>query len=181
MDQNAIFGLQFLLSLTAYALLARWYVGPWLAGKPLGEALQPLIFPHVFRHIGLSFLVPGVVAERLPDAFSGPAAYGDLAAAVLAVLCLIALRKRWRAARILVGCFSVIGTVDLFYALGRGFSVGAQESMGATWYIPTFVVPALLVTHGMVWWRLLRGVNEPAMGWGRRGARETFSPRGVIA
>jgi len=38
----------------------------------------------------------------------------------------------------------------------RGLSVGAQENMGAAWYIPTFIVPALLVTHFMVFARLLR-------------------------
>ncbi len=34
MDQNAIFGVQFLLSLIVYALIAKWYVAPWLAGNP---------------------------------------------------------------------------------------------------------------------------------------------------
>ncbi len=66
MDQNAIFGVQFLLSLIVYALIAKWYVAPWLAGKPIEQALVPLIFPHAFRHMGLLFLVPGVVAEPLP-------------------------------------------------------------------------------------------------------------------
>ena len=149
MDPNAIFGLQFLLSLVVYGLLATWYVAPRLEGKRLDRALPPLLLPHAFRHVGLSFLVPGVVAERLPDAFAGPAAYGDLAAATLAILSLIALRRGWSAARSLVWVFSVIGTVDLLYALGRGFSVEAQLGMGATWFIPTFLVPALLVSHFM--------------------------------
>ena len=157
MDPNAIFGLQFLLSLTVYGLLAQWVVVPWLEGKPLERALPPLIFPHAFRHVGLSFLVPGVVAEPLPEAFSGPAAYGDLAAGTLAILSLIALRRRWGVARALVWIFSVVGTVDLFYALARGFSVDAQLTMGATWYIPTFIVPALLVSHFLVWRRLFDG------------------------
>ena len=155
MDANAIFGLQFLFSLTVYALLARWFVAPHLAGKPLAEALVPLLVPHAFRHVGLSFLVPGVVAQRLPAAFSGPAAYGDLASALLALLALAALRNRWQIALPLVWVFSAVGTTDLLYALGRGFRVDAQLSMGATWFIPTFVVPALLVTHAMVWRRLL--------------------------
>ncbi len=38
MDQNAIFGVQFLLSLIVYALIAKWYVAPWLAGKPVEQA-----------------------------------------------------------------------------------------------------------------------------------------------
>ncbi|RMF11475.1 MAG: hypothetical protein D6763_02975, partial [Alphaproteobacteria bacterium] len=58
----AIFGLQFLLSLIVCSLIAKWYLVPWLAGKSVEQALMPLIFPHAFRHVGLLFLVPGVVA-----------------------------------------------------------------------------------------------------------------------
>ena len=98
MDQNAIFGVQFLLSLIVYALIAKWYVAPWLAGKPVEQALVPLIFPHAFRHIGLLFLVPGVVAEPLPTEFANPAAYGDFTTGLLAILALVALRGGWGAA-----------------------------------------------------------------------------------
>ncbi len=35
MDTVAIFGLQLVLSLIVYALLAKWYVTPWLAEKPI--------------------------------------------------------------------------------------------------------------------------------------------------
>lgn len=34
MEQNAIFGVQFLLSLIVYVLIAKWYVTPWLAPSP---------------------------------------------------------------------------------------------------------------------------------------------------
>ena len=125
LDQSAIFGLQFLLSLVVYVLIAKWYVAPWLAGKPVEQALVPLILPHAFRHMGLLFLVPGVVAEPLPPEFADPAAYGDLAAGLLAILALVALRGGWGAALPLVWLFNVVGTVDLFYAVFRGLSVGA--------------------------------------------------------
>ncbi len=95
MESAAIFGLQFLLSLIVYALIAKWYVAPWLAEKPVEQALMPLIFPHAFRHIGLLFLVPGVVAEPLPPEFANHASYGDLTTGVLAILSLIALRGGW--------------------------------------------------------------------------------------
>ncbi len=160
MDHTAIFGVQFLLSLIVYALIAKWYVAPWLAEKSVEQALVPLIFPHAFRHMGLLFLVPGVVAKPLPPEFADPAAYGDLASGVLAILALVALRGGWGAALPLVWLFNVVGTVDLFYAVFRGLSVGAEENMGAAWYIPTFIVPALLVTHFMVFARLLRAKSD---------------------
>lgn len=87
---------------------------------------------------------------------ANPAAYGDFATGLLAILALVALRSRWGAALPLVWLFNVVGTVDLLHAVFRGLSVGAQENMGAAWYIPTFIVPALLVTHFMVFARLLR-------------------------
>jgi hypothetical protein len=48
---------------------------------------------HSFRFVGLAFLVKGVVSPELPAAFAVPAAYGDLIAAVLALLALAALRS----------------------------------------------------------------------------------------
>ena len=160
MEHPAIFGLQFLLSLIVYVLIAKWYVAPWLAAKPINQALMPLIFPHAFRHIGLLFLVPGVVAEPLPPAFADPAAYGDFATGILAILALLALRGGWRIALPLVWLFSIVGAVDLLHAVARGLTVDAQEHMGAAWYIPTFIVPALIVTHVMVFARLLRPKSD---------------------
>ena len=117
MDTLTIFGLQFVLSLIGYAILAKWFVSPWLAGKPLHQALIPLAFPHVSRHIGLVFFVSGVVAQPLPNGFVYPAAYGDLTAGLLALLSLVALRGGWSLALPLVWLFNIVGTVDLLYAL----------------------------------------------------------------
>lgn len=98
MDVQAIFGLQFLLSLVVWGALAKWLLAPWLANKAPHEALFWLTLPHAFRHVGLVFLVPGVVAQPLPESFANPAAYGDLLTGVLAFLALVALRMRWAAA-----------------------------------------------------------------------------------
>ena len=57
----------------------------------------------------------------------------------LAITALVALRGGWRGAPPLVWLFNVVGTVDLVYAVFLGLSVGAQENMGAAWYIPTFI------------------------------------------
>ena len=153
MDSLAIFGLQFFLSVIVYALIAKWYVVPWLAGKPVNQALIPLIFPHAFRHMGMMFLVAGVVAQPLPKGFAYPAAYGDLATGLLALLSLVALRGGWSLALPLVWLFNIVGTVDLLNALRQANVVA---DFGAAWYIPTVLVPALLVTHFMIFARLLK-------------------------
>ncbi len=153
MDAREIFGLQFVLSVVVWGLLARWLLSPWLEKKPRHEALFWLTLPHAFRHVGMVFLVPGVVAQPLPEGFANPAAYGDLLTGVLALLALIALRNSWAGAVALVWLFNTVGTVDLLNALRH---VDVAPDFGAAWYIPMFLVPLLLVTHFMIFARLFR-------------------------
>lgn len=152
MDIQTIFVSQFLLSLVAWTVIAIVALRPWLASRPAHVAMMVLLLPHLFRHIGLTFLVPGVVDQPLPEAFSGPAAYGDLAAGLLALLALAALHYRWAGAIALVWSFNLVGTLDLLNALRH---VDVAPLFGATWYIPTLLVPLLLVTHGLIFVRLL--------------------------
>jgi hypothetical protein len=122
------------------------------------EALIALTVPHTFRFIGLSFLVPGVISPSLPSAFAAPAAYGDLLAAILAVLAIWSLSARAWFATSMVWAFNVWGAVDLLAAFYQGL-LGARidpGSLGAAYFIPTVVVPPLLVTHGLMLWLLLR-------------------------
>ena len=156
MDSFQIFGLQFLLSLVVYGLLTTWYVAPALARLPLHDALIPLLVPHAFRHLGLVFLVPAVVAPTLPAAFALPAAYGDLLAGLLALLAMVALRGRWAVAIALAWLANIVGTLDLLHAFYRGIPLDAGRHMGSAWYIPTFIVPALFVTHFMIFAMLIK-------------------------
>ncbi len=153
MDTQAIFGLQFFLSFVVWGVIAKWLMAPWLEKMSSNEALSWLTLPHTFRHIGMVFLVPGVVAQPLPVGFANPAAYGDLAAGLLALLAFIALRTNWAGARALVWLFNIVGTVDLLNALRH---VDVAPKFGAAWYIPTFLVPLLLITHFMIFARLVR-------------------------
>ena len=159
MDVLAIFLLQFVMSLLVWGLLAYWLLAPWLEKKSSNEALFFLTVPHAFRHIGMVFLVPGVVARPLPETFAAPAAYGDLFAGVLALLALVALRNNWSVARGTVWLFSIVGTIDLLNALRQADAV---PNFGAAWYIPTMLVPVLLVTQFMIFLRLLRRAENPA-------------------
>ena len=154
MNTRAIFGLQVLLSLVGYGLVARWYVAPRLAALALPAALTPLLLFHAFRHLGMVFLVPTVVGPTLPAAFAVPAAYGDLLAALLALLAIGALRMAWSWATSLVWVFILVGTLDLVNAFYQGMRNNVQ--LGAAYYIPTFAVPALLVTHAMIFAMLIR-------------------------
>jgi hypothetical protein len=148
-----IFGLQFVFSLLVFALLAKWLLAPWLASQTRRDALFWLTLPHAFRYMGMVFLVPGVLAQPLPSDFANPAAYGDLLTSVLALLALVALRTGWKGALAAVWLFNVVGTVDLLNALRH---LDVAPDLGAAWYIPTLFVPLLLVTHFMIFVRLLK-------------------------
>jgi hypothetical protein len=147
-----IFGLQFTLSLIAWAVIATTVLMPWLRTKPPSEVLMWLVLPHTFRHIGMVFFVPGVVANPLPDVFANAAAYGDLLAGVLALVAILGLRTGWSGAIAVVWIFNVVGTVDLINALRQPEAI---PGFGAAWFIPTFLVPLLLVTHFLIFKKLL--------------------------
>ncbi len=151
MTTPQIFGLQIAVNLIVYALVARWYIAPRLAAVPLPAALMALLFPHALRTFGMVFLVPTVVDPNLPSAFAIPAAYGDLLAALLALAAILALRARLRLALALVWLFSIEGTLDLLNALYQGLRHDlTRYQLGVAWYIPTFLVPAALVTHALI-------------------------------
>jgi hypothetical protein len=73
-----LFGIQFTLTLVAYALLARWYVAPRLFGLPLAVALAPLLWVHVFRIVGGTILAPGAVGPGVPTEFREMIGDGDM-------------------------------------------------------------------------------------------------------
>jgi hypothetical protein len=158
LDIQALFGLSVLMSCVAFGLVTKLYIWPRLRILERDDALLPLVVPHTFRFIGLSFLVPGVVSPSLPSAIAVPAAYGDLVAAILAVTASIALSSRASLATLLVWLFNVWGTADLLFAFYQGqFGVQLDPRMlGAAFFIPTAVVPPLLVTHGLIFWLLVR-------------------------
>ena len=156
-----IFGLQMVLSFVVYGLIARWYVAPWLARFPFHEAFIPLLLVHALRHLGVTILVPTVTSPDLPRAWAAQVAYGDLLAALIALLSILALRARASFAVALVWIFNLEGTLDLVNALYQGLRLGATEfEVGSFWYVPTFIVPALFVTHFMMFAMLVRGPRE---------------------
>lgn len=157
MYQLALYGTAIAFSFVAWGVVTALYIWPELRRQPRARALQPLLVLHSFRFVGLAFLVPGVVSPDLSADFAGPAAYGDLIAAALALLALaVGLQNRVGIA--VVWVFNIWGTVDLLYAFYEGNAVGLEPGqLGATYFIVTVIVPLLLITHGLVFRLLLPG------------------------
>jgi hypothetical protein len=149
-------------SLIAWGMVAARYIWPALRVRQLAEALRPLLILHSFRFVGLAFLVPGVVSPDLPSAFAHSAAYGDLIAAILSLLALISLPSA--SGVVIAWIFNVWGAADLFNAFYQANHAGLMAGqLGATYFIPTFIVPLLLITHGLGFRVLLQHQNVSAV------------------
>lgn len=161
MNKQILFGLSILSSLFAWVISTIVLFWPALRSLPATTALIVLVTPHMFRFIGLSFLLPGVVSESLPGEFARPAAYGDFIAAVLAMAAVILLGVRAPGLTIVLWTFNIWGTADLLIAMFRGprhLRTTGPGVLGAAFYIPTFIVPGLLLSHALIFWYLIQGL-----------------------
>ena len=141
-------------SLIAWGIVTARYIWPELRVRQRAEALRPLLILHSFRFIGLAFLVPGVVSPDLPSAFALSAAYGDLIAAILALLSLRSLSSA--AGVVIAWIFNLWGSADLLNAFYQANHAGLLAGqLEAAFFLPTFVVPLLLITHGLAFRILL--------------------------
>jgi hypothetical protein len=146
-------------SLIAWGIVAARYIWPELRLRQRVEGLRPLLILHSFRFIGLAFLVPGVVSPDLPSAFAYSAAYGDMAAAILALLSLLLLPSAAGVAAAWI--FNLWGFADILNAFYQANHAGLLAGqLGAAFFLPTLVVPLLLITHGLAFRILLQ--HQPA-------------------
>ena len=144
----------------SYSFLAKYYVTPKLLTLSRRKALIPLLFPHTLRYIGLAFLIPGVTSTVLDSRFAIPAAYGDLLAAVLALIAIFALQHRWRGAIGFVWIFNIVGTLDLLNAIYQATRHVPDAHLGAMYLIPALFVPLLIVSHILIFVFLLKKLPD---------------------
>ena len=159
-------------SIVAWGIVTARYIWPKLRLRPRAEALRPLLVLHAFRFLGLAFLVPGVVSPDLPPAFAHAAAYGDIIATTLALLSLVSLPRAGGV--VIAWVFNLWGAADLvnaFYQANHSGLLAGQ--LGAAYFIPTLVVPLLLITHGLAFRILLQHQGEPVMWESRHRAERS--------
>ena len=148
--QINILTVNLLFSTIVFAIAAKLYLLPMLPRLEPRSVVIPILLLHALRHLGLMFLAPGAVLPGLPEQFAKPAAFGDLLAAILALVALAAVVPRSSLARPLVGLFNIVGTIDLISAISLATIYAAAPYMGPAYWIPAFWVPALLVTHYVI-------------------------------
>jgi hypothetical protein len=149
-------------SFIAWGIVTARYIWPGLRLRQRAEALRPILILHSFRFIGLAFLVPGVVSPDLPSAFARSAGYGDVIAATLALLSQLSLPRG--AGVLIIWIFNLWGAADILNAFYQANHAGLLAGqLGAAYFLPTLVVPLLLITHGLAFRILLQHQPEPAM------------------
>src|ERR1700757_1293398 len=159
MSPQIIFNIQLILGYVAWLLCFRAYLLPRLKAMDTLAAQRAIATLHSFRFFGLVFVLPGVVGPNLPGAGFGTfAAYWDLATGVLAMLALLTVRIRplfW----LFVVAFNLVGVADLvldyYHAIRIGLPAMAGQ-LGAAYAIPIIYVPALMITHVVAFYLLLR-------------------------
>jgi hypothetical protein len=164
MPPQAIFLIDMSLGYLAWGLCIAVYVWPWLKTMDRAEAQRVIATFHSFRFFGLVFLLPGFVGPHLPQGFAMPAAYGDIATGLLAILALLTVRIRplfW----LLVFAFNVVGFGDLIIDTANASRLGLPDvagELGAAYAIPMLYVPALFWTHIVAFALMLRSARKPA-------------------
>ena len=162
MSTGTIFQIQLIAGYVAWALCFGIYIVPWLKSFGRPNAFRAIAALHSFRFFGLAFIVPGVVGTDLSASFSTFAAMGDFATGALAMLALVCFRSRalfWT----FVVAFNVVGAGDLLVDYYHAIQIHLPEqagNLGAMYAIPILYVPALMISHGVAFYWLLRG--EPA-------------------
>ena len=170
-----VLNIPFILSVVgaflASSAVAYIYVWPAVRALPRFDALRLLAAFHAFRFFGMNFLVVGFVSSQLSSDFAGKVGWGDLIAAVLALVSMAALSWRWSIAIPIVWIFNIWGTLDLLNAYYMGVTqLGDPGLMGAAIYVPALYVPLLLVSHVLIFLLL---VNDKPV----EAAQNPRSPR----
>lgn len=162
MQPQLYFFVNVAFSLIAWGIVAKRYIWPNLRLLGRAEALRPLLVLHSFRFLGLAFLVPGVVSPALPSVFAHSATYGDLIAATLAMLSLVLLPGG--AGVVIAWVFNLWGSADILNAFYQANAAGLMAGqLGAAYFLPTLVVPLLLITHCLIFRILLQHQSQYGM------------------
>ena len=155
-------------TLTFLALLVCWKL-PTVKRWSMIVELRWLVLPHLTRFIGFYFFLLSSRGE-LPFAFAGPAGWGDIIVAALAVLLLgLSDARSWR----MLIIWNTIGLTDILFVVMMALRLGLEDwrSMHALRefplsLLPTFLVPLIITSHGLIFFRgaKLGSVSSPATG-----------------
>jgi hypothetical protein len=150
------------LSFIVFAILAVWYVAPWLGMQQRAEALAPLLWIHAFRHVALQIFSAQQFGFAVSTGSRDEIVAGDVTGMILAVVAIMGLHYRVRMAHVLIWVF----VAETVFDLVNSTIAGVREQLfatasGVTWLILTFYVSLLWVSLGLIVWQLYSRRYEP--------------------
>ena len=155
MDKVYVF-ISFALMLLTVSLLYRWFLKPSLVKLETTLALQFLLVVHCFRFISPISLVAGVTVPGLPPEFTYPQVIGDVGTALFALIGIALLRSHRKAAVGWVWFTNLFGLADLVVIGIQGARFDFFGHVGGMFYIVAWFVPWLLLSHVLIFSRLIR-------------------------
>jgi hypothetical protein len=166
MPAGHVFQLLLILGYAAWLLCFGAFIWPRLKAMEPFAAQRAFAALHVFRFFGLVFILPGIVSPHLPASIATSAAYGDLAAAILAMLALLTAGMRllfW----LFIIAFNLVGAADLILNYVHAMQIGLPEraaELGMAYAIPVLYVPILMITHIAAFHLMAKTARMPAQG-----------------
>jgi hypothetical protein len=154
-----------LISIVVYAIIAWWYVAPYLKRLQLGQALTLLLWIHVFRYSVLYLYVAQHEGYAISDIAAAQLVTGDLVGAVLATVAIVALRFRSRIG-LAISWVVIAATIgDAATAIyQRSIEPPRVDAAGVWWVIFVFYAPAIFVSLPLMGWQLVARRAEPLRG-----------------
>jgi hypothetical protein len=134
-------------------IVARPDIRHWVMELPLPQ----IVGFHLVRFVGFYFLWLASHG-RLPDSFATPAGVGDIITAFGAVLLLVTGNAKPGKALLL---WNIFGSIDILFVVANAIRVVVTDPVGFLEFyrlplglLPTFVVPVIIVSHGVVFRRI---------------------------
>jgi hypothetical protein len=150
-------------TLTVLALLASWKVVPirkWV----LNIDLRGLVSLHLTRLIAGGYFLVLCQRGQLPCGFAGPAGWGDIFVGLVALAVVGAMRDKF--AKTLLFIWNTIGLIDIVFVVFSALRFGLKDwqSMHVLRelplsLLPTFLVPLIIASHLLIFFRLQRVRN----------------------
>ena len=145
-------------TLTALVFLACWKIAP-IRVWALDIDLRWLVLFHLTRLFAGAYFLMLCRRGQLPCAFAGPAGWGDILVAVLALAVVSAMRTEY--AKTLLLTWNTVGLLDIIFVVFSALRFGLNDwrSMHALRelplsLLPTFLVPLVIASHVLIFVRL---------------------------